>query len=182
MAILRECKSKCFVYTTSLVTPTTFFSLVFLCVCYSILAIAFRLFSEFLSDSKPTASILGTFMFDWVLSAIKSWIVFHVIIRSRLRHVGCCDVLDDKNELKKKYLTHVKKSSGPISRGALLFDMKPLSPMDEDFDRFKEEEETLDLLEEKEASAAVNNHSEATQMLEAALQQMDGIIAGKTKI
>lgn len=47
--------------------------------------------------------------------------------------------------------------------------MKPPPSMDNDID---------EVLEPTRADAALNAHAEASKMLEAALQQMDGIIAG----
>ncbi len=47
--------------------------------------------------------------------------------------------------------------------------MKPPAPMDDDGDQ---------VLESTHAESALNTHAEASKMLEAALLQMDGIIAG----
>lgn len=47
--------------------------------------------------------------------------------------------------------------------------MKPPAPMDDDGDQ---------VLESTHAETALSTHAEASKMLEAALQQMDGIIAG----
>ncbi|KAK4008013.1 hypothetical protein OUZ56_013172 [Daphnia magna] len=48
-------------------------------------------------------------------------------------------------------------------------DMKPPAPMDDDDNQ---------VLEPTHAENALSTHAEASKMLEAALQQMDGIIAG----